>query len=107
MLLVFGLLLVPLSVAGAGELPSPGGKPLSAIVKSVEEGKVGVIAEAHTAHFAPVAHSSVSEPVSIRTAWSAPPGVILPRALPDDRTESLRHQVERHAEKYDVESCKH
>jgi hypothetical protein len=52
MLLVFGLLLVPLSVAGAGELPSPGGKPLSAILKLVEEGKVGVIAEAHTAHFA-------------------------------------------------------
>lgn len=45
-LLVFGLLLAPLSVAGAGELPSPGSRPLSAILKSVEEQRLGVITEA-------------------------------------------------------------
>jgi hypothetical protein len=36
-LLVFGLLLAPLSVAGAGDFASPGSKPLSAILKSMEE----------------------------------------------------------------------
>ena len=45
-LLVFGLLLAPLSVAGAGDFPSPGSKPLSAILKSVEEQRLGVITEA-------------------------------------------------------------
>jgi hypothetical protein len=45
-LLVFGLLLAPLSVAGAGELPSPGSMPLSAILKSLEEQGLGVITEA-------------------------------------------------------------
>ncbi len=45
-LLVFALLLAPLSVAGAGDFPSPGSKPLSAILKSVEEQRLGVITEA-------------------------------------------------------------
>ncbi len=46
LLVVFGLLLTPLSVAGAPELPPPGGLPLSAILKSVEEQKLGLITEA-------------------------------------------------------------
>jgi hypothetical protein len=44
-LLVFGLLLATLSVVGAGELPSPDSRPLSAILKSVEEQRLGVISE--------------------------------------------------------------
>jgi hypothetical protein len=45
-LLVFGLLLAPLSVTVAGDLPSPGSRPLSAILKSVEEQRLGAITEA-------------------------------------------------------------
>jgi len=44
-LLVVSLLLAPLSVAWAGEVP-PGSKPLSEILESVEEQKLGVITEA-------------------------------------------------------------
>lgn len=40
-----GLLLAPLSGAGADELPPPGSKPLSAILKSVEDRRVGSISE--------------------------------------------------------------
>ena len=36
----------PLSVAEAGDFPSPGSKPLSAILKSVEEQRLGVITKA-------------------------------------------------------------
>jgi len=45
-LLVFGLLLTPLSAAVASDLPSPGSRPLSTILKSVEEQRIGVITEA-------------------------------------------------------------
>lgn len=44
--LVFGLLLAPLSAAVAGEIPPPGAKPLSVILKSVEDRKLGSISEA-------------------------------------------------------------
>jgi hypothetical protein len=37
------LLLATISIAGAGELPPPGSKPLSAILKSVEGLELGVI----------------------------------------------------------------
>ncbi len=50
MLLVFGLLLPALSVAGASELPPLDGIPLSIILKSVEEQKLGVIREADFDH---------------------------------------------------------
>ncbi len=43
LLVVFGLLLSPLSVAGAAELSPPSGLPLSAILKSLEEQKLGLI----------------------------------------------------------------
>jgi hypothetical protein len=43
---VFGLLLAPLSGAGAGELPPPGTKPLSAILKLVEDQRIGSISVA-------------------------------------------------------------
>lgn len=42
----FGLLLTPLSVAWAGDLPPSGSKSLSEILKSVEQQKLGVISEA-------------------------------------------------------------
>lgn len=45
-LAVLGLLLTQLSDGSAGELPQPGGKPLSAILKSVEEQRLGSITEA-------------------------------------------------------------
>lgn len=41
----FGLLLAPLSGAGADELPPPNSKPLSAILKSVEDRRLGSISE--------------------------------------------------------------
>lgn len=41
-----GLLLAPLAVAVADELPPPNAKPLSAILKSVESQKLGSISEA-------------------------------------------------------------
>lgn len=42
----FGLLLTPLSVAWAGDVPPSGSKPLSEILKAVEQQKLGVISEA-------------------------------------------------------------
>ncbi|MGQ3685280.1 MAG: PepSY domain-containing protein [Candidatus Loosdrechtia sp.] len=45
-LLTFSLLLAPISVAKAGEVPTPGSKPLSEILKTVEEMNIGVITEA-------------------------------------------------------------
>lgn len=45
-LLVVGLLLAPLSVAWAGELPPPNSKQLSEVLDSVEQQKMGVITEA-------------------------------------------------------------
>ncbi len=47
---VFGLLLPALSVVGASELPPLDSKPLSVILKSVEEQKLGVIREAEFDH---------------------------------------------------------
>ncbi|MCF6156553.1 MAG: PepSY domain-containing protein [Candidatus Brocadia sp.] len=44
--LMFGLLLSPLTAALAGEILPPGNKPLSLILKSVEERKLGSITEA-------------------------------------------------------------
>jgi hypothetical protein len=41
-LLGLGLFLAPLSMAGAGEVPPPGSKPLSAILKSLEGQELGV-----------------------------------------------------------------
>jgi len=49
-LLVFGLLLPAQSVAGTSELPPLDSVPLSAILKSVEEQKLGVIREAEFDH---------------------------------------------------------
>jgi hypothetical protein len=49
-LLVFGLLLPALSVAGASEHPSLDGIPLTVILKSVEEQKLGGIREAEFDH---------------------------------------------------------
>ena len=43
-LLGFGLFLATLSIAGAGEFPPPGSKPLSAILKSLEGQELGVLA---------------------------------------------------------------
>lgn len=40
------LLLATISIAGAGDLPPPGSKPLSAILKSVEGQDLGVITSA-------------------------------------------------------------
>lgn len=45
-ILMFGLFHFPLTAALAGEIPPPGSKPLSLILKSVEERKLGSIAEA-------------------------------------------------------------
>jgi Peptidase propeptide and YPEB domain len=49
-LLVSSLLLAPLSLAGANDLPPMGSKPLSIILRSVEEQKLGVIREAEFDH---------------------------------------------------------
>ena len=49
-LLVSSLLIAPLSLAGANDLPPTGSKPLSVILKSVEEQKLGVIREAEFDH---------------------------------------------------------
>ena len=42
LLLGFGLFLATLSIAWAGELPPPGSKPLSALLKSLEGQELGV-----------------------------------------------------------------
>ena len=42
----FGLLFTSLSVAWAGDLPPAGSKPLSEILKAVEQQKLGLISEA-------------------------------------------------------------
>ena len=44
-LVMIGLLLSPLTAARAGDMPPPDGKPLSLILKSVEEQKLGSITE--------------------------------------------------------------
>lgn len=44
--LLLGFLLAPLSGADAGELPPPDARPLSVILQSVEEQKLGSISEA-------------------------------------------------------------
>ncbi len=49
-LLLSSLLLAPLSLAGPNDLPPTGSKPLSVILKSVEEQKLGIIREAEFDH---------------------------------------------------------
>lgn len=46
LLLVVSVLLATMAIIGAGELPPPGSKPLSAILKSVEGQELGVIMSA-------------------------------------------------------------
>ena len=43
--LAIGLLLAPLSMAWAGDVPPAGGKPLSEILRSVEDQKLGAFSE--------------------------------------------------------------